>query len=272
MKKLTQTDIRQVQMNILDELVKICRENHLQCYLAFGSLLGAVRHKGYIPWDDDIDVCLTRDQYEKLLEILRHRELAKPEWMDLIDDTCEGYYYPFAKVVDNRTEVEMERHTTRHGIWVDIFPIDGMAPNKTLAAFHIFLCSIMRVVVLAMDANLKGKKKNFEWFYKCFFKGLAHLAGVKRVCALNAWMYKFWNVKKAKHVGTFFTNRGVKDYLDKERLLKVAEYEFENRKYEGYADYDYYLGSLYGEYMKIPPMEQQRTHAFNAWQKNFTEA
>ena len=266
MKTLTQAEIRNVQIGILDQLVAICKENNLQCYLAFGSLLGAVRHKGYIPWDDDIDVCMTRDEYEKLLEILKNKNSRKPEWFTLIDDTCEGYYYPFAKVVDQRTEVDMERHTTKHGIWVDIFPLDGMAPNKKLAAFHIFICSIIRVVVLAMDANLKNKKKDFDFFYKWLFKTLAHLIGTKRVCVFDAWLYKFWDVKKAKHIGTFFTNRGSRDILDKERLLQVASYDFENRKYEGYADYDYYLSSLYGDYMKLPPKEQQRTHAFDAWQ------
>ena len=117
-----------------------------------------------------------------------------------------------------------------------------------------------------MDANLKNKKKDFDFFYKWLFKTLAHLIGTKRVCVFDAWLYKFWDVKKAKHIGTFFTNRGSRDILDKERLLQVASYDFENRKYEGYADYDYYLSSLYGDYMKLPPKEQQRTHAFDAWQ------
>ena len=122
MKKIEQNEFREIQMCILDEIQRICKENNLKYSLAYGTLLGAVRHKGYIPWDDDIDICLLREDYEKLIAVLKDKNApGHKEWLTLVDDTCDGYFYPFAKAYDNRTAVKMERHKGEMGIWVDIF-------------------------------------------------------------------------------------------------------------------------------------------------------
>ena len=116
MKRIDIDELRKIQMNILDELKRICNENGLTYYLGSGSLLGAVRHKGYIPWDDDIDIWMVREDYDKLMNLLKDRDIEKADWFSLLDESTEGYYYPFAKAVDNRTELKMERHTDHHGI------------------------------------------------------------------------------------------------------------------------------------------------------------
>lgn len=267
MRLLSQDDIRNVQMDILDDIVAICKEHNLQYYLAFGSLLGAVRHKGYIPWDDDIDICMVRDEYEKFLKIVKNGLGEKYCHLSLIDNKSEGYFYPFAKIVDNRTEVNMERHTNKHGIWVDIFPLDGVTDSPVMSKFHMTLCAFMRVVVLAMDANFSKMKIGFDWGYKRLLYTLAHIVGMKRVCRIHEWIFKRYKAKDSKYIANLFTNNGTRSMMDKERLLHVAVYPFENREYEGYADYDYYLKRMYGDYMKLPPKDKQITHAFEAYWK-----
>ena len=146
-------------MSILDEIQRICKENNLKYSLAYGTLLGAVRHKGYIPWDDDIDICLLREDYEKLIAILKDKNApGHKEWLTLADDTCRGYYYPFAKAYDNRTTVKMERHKGEMGIWVDIFPLDGLPKSRFWEKAFVLYCSFLRVITLAIttDFNSKG--------------------------------------------------------------------------------------------------------------------
>ena len=88
MKKIEQNEFREIQMCILDEIQRICKENNLKYSLAYGTLLGAVRHKGYIPWDDDIDICLLREDYEKLIAVLKDKNApGHKEWLTLVDDT-----------------------------------------------------------------------------------------------------------------------------------------------------------------------------------------
>ncbi len=267
MRLMSQEECRNVQMNILDDVAVICKEHNLQYYLAFGSLLGAVRHKGYIPWDDDIDICMIREDYEKFISIAKQGFGEKYKHLSLIDNTTDGYYNPFAKVVDNRTEVEMERHTAKHGLWLDIFPLDGVPSSPTKAKIHMTLCAFLRVVALATDANFSSAKINFTWLYKRIFNFLARAMGLKRFAKLHETVFKHFKAKDSDYIANLFTNNGTRSVMDKERLLKVALYTFENRQYEGYADYDYYLKRMYGDYMKLPPKEQQITHAFKAWWK-----
>lgn len=268
MRLMTQDECRKVQMDILDDVACICKEHGLQYYLAFGSLLGAVRHKGYIPWDDDIDICMVRDEYEKFVKIMRTGAGDQYKHLGFIDNKSEGYFYPFAKVVDNRTEVDMERHTNKHGIWIDIFPLDGVTESPVVSKFHMTLCAFMRVVVLAMDANFAKMKIGFDWFYKRLFYTLAHIVGTKRVCRIHEKIFKRYKASESKYIANLFTNNGTRSMMDKEKLLHVAEYAFEDRKYQGYAEYDYYLKRMYGDYMKLPPVEKQVTHAFEAWWKD----
>lgn len=265
MKQMTQQECRNVQMDILDEIVRVCKENEIQCYLAFGSLLGAVRHKGYIPWDDDIDVCIVREDYEKFIKIMKSGKSGAQDYYTLIDNTTEGYFYPIAKMIDNRTFVNMERHTMKHGMWVDIFPLDGVTASPFMSKIHMTLCAFMRVIALAMDANFTHSKFGFTYLYKRFFKTLSAIVGQKRICRIHEKIFKYYKVADCKYIANLFTNNGTRSMMDKERLLKVAEYSFENRLYESYADYDYYLTRMYGDYMIIPPESKRITHAYDAW-------
>lgn len=267
MKKMSQQECRIVQMDILNEIVRICKANGIQCYLAFGSLLGAVRHKGYIPWDDDIDVCMVREDYEKFIKIMKEGRANTKDYYSLVDNTCEDYFYPIAKVVDDRTLVDMSRHTLKQGIWVDIFPLDGVPSSPMKAKIHMTLCAFMRVIALAIDANFAHSKINFTYLYKRFFKAFAFVVGRKRICRLHERIFKHFKVEDCEYIANLFTNNGTRSMMDKERLLKVAVYPFEDRQYESYAEYDYYLKRMYGDYMKLPPEEKRITHDFDAWWK-----
>ncbi len=115
---------------MLQEIDKICRHYHIRYYLAGGTLLGAVRHQGFIPWDDDIDIAMPREDYEQFIKIMSHKK--HPIYKLLAIECTKGYPYTFAKVVDTRTRLveEIGKDLHQMGVFIDIFPIDGMGNQK----------------------------------------------------------------------------------------------------------------------------------------------
>ena len=129
---LSNEEIREIQINLLETIKDICERYNIKYSLAYGTLLGAVRHKGFIPWDDDIDIFLQRPDYERLIDIISNQ--SEYYWLNVLDvRQKEDYYYPFAKAVDSRTLAKMADNTTPHGIWIDLFPIDHI-PDKSRRA------------------------------------------------------------------------------------------------------------------------------------------
>ncbi len=115
-------ELRQIQMGILDEVHQFCEANGLRYFLSSGTLIGAVRHKGYIPWDDDIDIYMPRQDYEQFLQTYSD---TKGTYRAINPATEPHYYYTFAKVVDQRTRmVEKETEGYEIGVYMDIFPVD----------------------------------------------------------------------------------------------------------------------------------------------------
>lgn len=269
MKRIPPEEIREIQMRILDEIVKICESAGLKYYLAYGSLIGSVRHKGYIPWDDDMDIAMARKDYDKLLAILKDKNASKPEWLSAIDDTAPDYYYPFAKAIDNRTEIKSDRHKGYQGIWVDIFPIDGLPKTLAKAKAFIFFCSFLRVVGLSMSTDFSSKTLG-RWtlLYKRFFNALSVLVGKKRVCRFVEWVFHRYEVKDSPFVAILFSGHNFDAIFKKDELLQQADYPFEDRTYTSFKNYDAYLRQLYGDYMRLPPEEKRITHDFNAWWKD----
>ena len=268
MRKIDLQECKKIQLQILDEIVRICKENDFQYSLAYGSMIGAVRHKGYIPWDDDIDIYVYRKDYDKLIALLKDASYKKADWVSVIDDTCDGYYYSFAKVVDDRTEVKLDRHVGNHGIWVDIFPLDNMPKSKFGAKAVMWFCSFLRVIALAMDTNFSAKTLSFgTLLYKRFFYALATVIGKKRICRFMEWVFHRYENTDSNNVANLFTNMMFKGIFKKDKLLPLTVFPFEDREYTGFADYDYYLSQLYGDYMQLPPEEKRITHNFDAWWK-----
>ena len=260
--KISREECRKIQMNILLVLDDICKRNDLNYYLGYGSMLGAVRHKGYIPWDDDIDICLFREDYDKLIKILKEQQ--EINWLDIVDSSVGEYYYPFAKATDNRTIAKMEDNITPHGIWVDIFPIDNVPNSKYRIKIYIYNCYLLRAMTIAMTTDFSEVKNVKKLKYKKFLNCIANIIGKNRICKYYEKKCKKYINKEKKYVAVLCSAYGYRDRMVKKYLLESEEYIFEKRKFSGFKNYDFYLSKLYGDYMKLPPEDKRRTHSVNA--------
>ena len=265
MRIIDKEDCKRIQISILTEIDRLCKVYGIDYYIQYGTLLGAVRHKGFIPWDDDIDIIMERKNYERLVELMKTGK-NQPGWLQILDSSVEGYYYPFAKAVDARTVAEMESNTTKHGIWVDIFPIDNVPDDEKKADVYIDFCCALRETVIAMTTNFKSSRKNKEHALRQRVLWLiATVVGKKNVCRMYEKVCRKYEGTDTKCVANLFSPYRRREKFERSVLFCSAEYPFEDTVFVGPKHYDSVLTQLYGKYMVLPPEDKRRTHGVLAW-------
>lgn len=274
MKQITDLkELQQIELDILVEIDKICREEKIRYYLAGGTLLGAVRHKGFIPWDDDIDIAMPRNDYEKFLEVLEKQDNSRYKALSL--EKTKDYPYPFAKVVDTKTRLveEIGKDVADMGVFVDIFPIDGMGNDKEEAMKR--LMKIIRIRSRIWEASLKKseiKNKEIHLLNKivkgCFNIGI-RLLGIKNS---YKYMMNYVNQKQfetSEWIASAVGGAGIqRELIEREYFDDVIEVEFEGKIFQAPKGYEKYLSNLYGDYMELPPIEKRvASHRGEIWWK-----
>lgn len=241
--QLTQSEIRQVQLEMLDEVDAFCRANNLRYSLAFGTLLGAVRHKGYIPWDDDMDIIMP------LPDLLRFKELFRSEKIQYIDiDTERHYPYHFSRIAYRPTYDRFSRFVKFYGVNIDIYPVVGMPDTEE--QIQTFLKDIQHLTKKRRFFN-KWRKRFLRRLPFAFTPGFDSLMLRNRDIVLNSFPYvgakNFLHAGSVRRVNIFGF-----DVFD-----SMTEYDFEGHKYMGLARYDEYLTQCYGDYMQLPPEDKR---------------
>lgn len=260
MRNITLPQIQQLQLEILKNFHNYCQENGLKYALYAGTLLGAIRHKGYIPWDDDIDIMMPRGDYEKLYELIKTKPLPAPLELHSVRND-KHHNAPFFKVCDARTDgtVTYLRNDIRCPVWIDIFPLDGIPDNEAERNKHLqTLWDIQKemeyiVRPLRFSANpLRLAKRLYIWarYHKKDYQSMAD------------------NMDKLAQKYNYNTgaNVAVAVFDGKKRIFKqncmdnVVLADFEDTEFYIPADYDDFLFRMYGDYMTPPPKEQQVSH------------
>ncbi len=257
--KITLDEQKKIQLSILIEVKKVCDKCNINYYLGGGTLLGAIRHSGYIPWDDDIDIMMLRTDYEKLLENF-NKKTENSNYKLISYKNTKNYYYPFAKIVDLRTELieSAYKPIEEMGIYIDIFPIDFLPDNdKKIQKIYKKYKVLERILgIYRIDKVDKITKNRFKLILK---KPIRYILEKLRLYKL---ILKSIDSIGKKYNGTNTVACISGRYFEKEIMPKayIDSYvlaNFEGNKFKIPVGYDEYLAKHYGEYMKLPPKEKQ---------------
>lgn len=261
MKPISIEESKAIQLGILKYFHNFCEENGLKYSLAGGTLLGAVRHKGFIPWDDDIDVFMYRPIYEKFIRIFEDKSgLYKLHCLE--NDKQHGY--PYAKIEDTRTLLVENVSASNIGISIDVFPLDDVCDTKEKSIDAVN--KLQRFKTLYMAKLVRPNKNNsffkiiailFLKFVLCFRSLHSMAETVQNKCILL-------NDGKSKFIGNFALGYGVKEIIPNSVLDDYLKLPFEDSEFYVYSGYKIYLTSIYGDYMKLPPEDQRHSpHTIN---------
>ena len=254
-KKLDIDEIKEVELGVMDYIHNICKEKGINYSLAYGSLLGAVRHRGFIPWDDDLDIALKRDQYDKLYQAILEDNNSIYKVVSWENDS--RYPYPFYRVYDSRTVYENNyiQNDIELGICVDVFPFDDYKDvNKEITKLDMY----RRLSVYTLY-GIRNKEA-----------GIKNIVRYLMLVAFRLTRVKIWNKKlndcskapvNSEYIDYLMESKKYSTKIDAKALDEVVECKFEDRVYNIPKDYDHILTTIYGEdYMEIPPIEKRIQH------------
>ena len=257
MKKMSKEELRKAQMGILDYLVDICSKNNISYFLTYGTLLGAIRHKGYIPWDDDIDVAMLRADFDRLVDVCNAEE--NPRYRLSCVENNPSCMYPFGKMIDERTVLyERGEKGISIGVYIDIFvydnaPLDLKQREKGFDKLDLYghwrqyqlplkpaPLSLRRVAVLTIKFLID------LFLPRQFFTRRIVSSAQKYRATESDYVCDFTE--------PFYNKRWV---VEKSLFTDLILVEFEGKKYNAPRYYDKWLRLQYGDYMKLPSKEEQ---------------
>lgn len=254
--------VQLVQLEILKEVKRICDENNITYSLEGGTLLGAIRHKGFIPWDDDLDISMVRDEYERFLKIAP--KAIKPEYVVQSWYSDTGYGLPFAKVRKRNTlylEKATEKAACNQGIFIDVFPYDeypeDAAAQKEQGKVFTFYKTLIRAKCHYTPWYESGTMNWKKYILYLPFRFLAIFQSKEAMIKKYDENAKKYNGEGHKQLYVQGISAYGKYLVNSEMFQDEILIPFEDDEFKAPRDYDELLTSMYGDYM-TPPPEGQR--------------
>ena len=266
---LSHSEIQTAALSVLTEVDRFCAKENIRYSLAYGTLIGAIRHKGFIPWDDDIDIVMPRGDYERFCQTF------KQDGFGICSEYDPSCFINYCRVYDTeKTSCEtiipfMKGYD--NGIWIDIFPMDNVSDSKDAFVAQIAEMKPLWVKQMRYRDALSSFKDIFHVFspkeililssIKCTLSAERLLRRTNAKLREKAQYYPYGSTGHVSQLGVL--DDGIRCYFPAEWFDSYINVDFEGHRFQAIAEYDAYLKALYGDYMQLPPEnEQVPKHSF----------
>ena len=255
-----------IQLDLIVELDRVCRKHNINYVIIAGTMLGAVRHKGYIPWDDDADIAMLREDYERFKSVAYD---LNPEICFFQDNTTDPEYrWGYAKLRRTGTQyirLGQEHMKNKTGICIDVFPLDDVPKSLIGQVVQDVYCFCCRKILWS-----EVGKMNNKGFMKYWYRLLSHIPSKMVFKWLDVYSRRSRNSSDKDvrflcftSIGKFYYKHPLKQRygMPKKWFTERSEYEFEGKMFYGSQDYDKVLTYWFGDYMTPPPADKREQHA-----------
>ena len=251
--------IQLTQLELIQEVKRICRKCNIHYNMVGGTMLGAIRHRGYIPWDDDADIGFLRKEYEKFREACRTELNTEKYYFQDCRDT-KGYRWGYGKLRRKGTEfirLNQEFMPYGQGIAIDLMPFDNVPDSNFAKRVHAFICFLYRKAFW----SAVGRRTEKNILKKILYELLYLIPEERLAKGYQGWIDYCMKLGRTEQVRilTFPTPKGIYGY-ERKWYTDVVMYRFENCRFPGARDYDGYLKVKYKDYMDMPPVEKRKIH------------
>lgn len=249
-------ELKLIELDIMKKIHIFCEENNIEYYLAYGTLIGAIRHNGFIPWDDDIDIFMNRENYNKFIQ--RFESFAVKNNLSLASNKTKPHMCrAFAKVCDTRTIQYEPKYKDKdpRGVFVDIWPLDGYPKNFVHRFLHKQVVLMLFILLMASLTNIEYISK--EQKLKRMLIKLCSNFDSEKILKKFERRIKKYSFDTSEYVFCIDTRTKYfkRKWFDNKILVK-----FEDTKFWAPSGYDEFLTTRYGKYMEYPPVEEQKPH------------
>ena len=252
-KELTIEEVKSIQLEILKKVHSFCDSNGLRYSLAGGTLLGAIRHKGFIPWDDDIDIIMPRPDYERLINQFHDENLVVQNIQ-----TDKHYYLLLSKIYDNRTTFVQNGY--HGGAFIDIFPVDGL-PDEDKTREYLKKQNKIKDMLWRTTKTYQFSDNKFLNLIKYVLRQVVYgFPNRNKLIQEYEALYNQYDFDTSAFAGAITGPYGMKEFMDASVFKDYIILPFENFSFKCIKAYDAYLTKHYGDYMQLPPQEQQVPH------------
>ena len=269
--KIDTNELKKIEFELLCEFHNICEAQGFRYSLGGGTLLGAVRHQGFIPWDDDIDVMMPRPDYDKFLSYCKNNEVP---FRTKSFETDNRYVDMSSKICNPNTileENDILEEDEKFGVYIDIFPIDGLGKTYKEAKKQFQATSFKRNLLIAAQWRKFQKSKTHSWYYepiRFVFYLLAKFINKSKTFEKIQKRYMDIDFDTVNFVGAVGGSYREKEILPQQVFIEYTDFLFEGESFKVISAYDTYLSSIYGDYMTLPPEEKRVSHhTFTAYYK-----
>ncbi len=261
MRELTLDEIKSIELDVLKQFHEICTQNGYRYSLAGGTLLGAVRHKGFIPWDDDIDVAMPRDDYNRFIDFCLENKTP----FGIATSGNRTIKMLFSKIYAKNTVVKEESTDKERniGVWIDVFPLDGLGNNYDEAVKNFSKSRFDRELLIACNWSKYTRSKTHSIVIEPVRLAFFILSRIVNPYKLISKIEKRYYHKKFDdmlYAGALLGSYRTREIMETKVLCQLVDLEFEGYMFKGFKNYEKYLSNLYGDYMKLPPKEKQISH------------